>query len=201
MENEPKGLPNARLMQRLRQAFLNFGYEQPTMVGLAKACDVTRRTLYNYFSSKEEAFRGMLRWRHAIEIEAGLDAGRRVLTAGGSTLDAVVAIMDVRYAEARRDLDRSPHAVEINYTAFRRCRDVMSSSATVFQDRVAELLAEMTARRLLRLRPGLTPEALSQLLCDGARGVNQTLPAQPASTLPERYRAMFQAILFGCCEG
>ncbi|HEY1932503.1 MAG TPA: TetR/AcrR family transcriptional regulator [Acetobacteraceae bacterium] len=200
MENQPKGTPSDRLLGPLRQAFFDFGYEQPTMGVLATSCGVTRRTLYNHFSNKEEAFRAMLRWRHGIEIAAGLAAGQRVLAAGGSPLDAVVTVMDVRYAEARRDLEGSPHAVEINYTAFRRCRDVMSHSAAVFQDRLAELLADLAVRDLVRLRPGVTPAALSQYLCDGARGVNQTLPPQPPGTLPERYRAMFTAILFGCCD-
>src|SRR5690349_5443182 len=132
MENVTKAPPPDRLMARLHQAFLDFGYEQPSMVGLAKACDVTRRTLYNHFSSKEEAFRGQLRWRHAMEIAAGLEAGARVLAEGGSVLDIIVAIMDQRYGMTRRDLEKSPHAVELNYTAFRRCRDVMSQSATTF---------------------------------------------------------------------
>ena len=187
-------------MARLHQAFLDFGYEQPTMVGLAKACEVTRRTLYNHFSSKEEAFRGQLRWRHAIEITAGLEAGTRVLAEDGSALDAIVSIMDRRYGMTHRALEKSPHAVELNYTAFRRCRDVMSESATTFQDGLATSLAAMVEQKLLRLRACMTPVMLAQHLCDGARGVNQSLPAQPATSLPERYRQMFEVILFGCCE-
>lgn len=192
--------PNERLLGRLRQAFLDFGYEQPSMVALAMACGVTRRTLYNYFRNKEDAFRAMLAWRHDIEIAEGFAAGERVLAAGGSALDAIVAIMDVRYGAARRDLDKSPHAVEINYTAFRRCRDVMSRSATHLQARLAELLERLAEQGLLRLRPTVSTDDLAQYLCDGARGVNQSLPAQPAFGLPERYRRMFQAILTGCCE-
>lgn len=188
-------------MARLRQAFFDFGYDELTMVRLAEACGVTRRTLYNYYSNKEEAFRDLLRFRHAIEIAAGFDAGQRVLEQGGSALDAIVAIMDTRYGMARRDLEKSPHAVEINYTAFRRCRDVMIASAVEYQDRLAALLAELNERGLLRLRPDITPSALAQMLADGARGVNQSLPPQPETGLPERYRRMFAAIIAGCSEG
>jgi AcrR family transcriptional regulator len=186
------------LLHSLRQAFFDFGYETPTMVDLAKACGVTRRTLYNHCVNKTDAFRAILRWRHGIEIAAGMDAGRHALAAGCSVLDAAVAIMDTRYGEARRDLGQSAHAVEINYAAFRYCREVMIASAVDFQTRLADWLAELAADGQLRLREGVTALELAQLLADGARGVNQSLPPLPAAGLPARYRRMFAAILHGC---
>jgi AcrR family transcriptional regulator len=189
-----------KLMAKLRQAFLDHGYEPPTMATLAQACDLTRRGLYHHFRSKEEAFRETIRWRHTLEIAAGLEAGERRLAASGTAVDAVAAILDARYGEARRDLERSPHALEINREAFRRCHDVMSDSAAAFQARIAEFLRLLEARGLLRLKPSVTPEQAAQWLADGARGVNQSLPQRPASTLPERYRAMCAALLYGCAE-
>ena len=35
------------------------------------------------------------------------------------------------------------------------------------------------------------------MLCDGARGSNQTLPPIPIEQLPERYRLILGAILYG----
>ena len=103
-----------KLMPRLRQAFLDHGYEQLTMIGLAKACDLSRRALYHHCRSKEDAFRAMLRWRHSREIEAGIEAGGRRIAEGGSAVEAIAAVFDARYGAARRDLERSPHALEIN---------------------------------------------------------------------------------------
>jgi AcrR family transcriptional regulator len=200
MKDALRGAPTERLLSSLQRAFLTLGYEQPTMEELARACDITRRTLYNHFDNKEGAFRAQLRWTHSIEIAAGLAAGARVVADGGSALDAVVAIMDTRYGDARRKLESSPHAVEINYVAFRSFRDVMADSAATFQDRLVMFLTELRQRGLLRLRPEVTPAELAQLLADGARGVNQTLPPQPALSLPERYRRMFAVILHGCSE-
>lgn len=179
------------MMGRLRQQFLDHGYENVTMIALARGCDLTRRALYNHFSGKEEAFRAVLRWSHAIEIEAGIAAGERVLGEGGS-------VLDVRYGMARRDLERSPHALEINREAFQRCRDIMSASAQTFQDRIAGLLQGLVNRDQLVLHPDFAPAEMAQLLADGARGVNQTLPLRPAATLLERYRRMCRAILYGC---
>ena len=189
-----------RLMSRLRQAFLDYGYEQPTMVGLAKACDLSRRALYHHFRSKEDAFRAMLRWRHGLEIEAGLAAGEARLTEGASAVAAIAAIFDARYGEARRDLERSPHAREINREAFHRCHDIMSLSAATFQAQLSMFLERLAARGLLRPKPGLGFDQMAQFLADGARGVNQTLPLRTSFNLAERYLGMCEALLYGCAE-
>lgn len=189
-----------RLMERLRKAFDDYGYERVTMGTLADACEVTRRTLYNHFHNKEDAFRGMLQWLHVREVADGLAAGRGVMEAGGSVLDAMVAVMDARYAVTRRRLETSPHAIELNYTAFRRFNDVISASAVSFQAEMTLFVEELIAGGRLRLRPGITPAELTQLLADGARGVNQSLPAKPAAGLPGRYRVMFAVILRGATE-
>ncbi|WP_422002340.1 TetR family transcriptional regulator [Reyranella sp.] len=193
----PIGALAGTLAERLRQAFLDHGYEQMTMSGLAQLCGFSRRALYHHFSSKEEAFRHWLDVYGRESIDRGLAAGRRVLDGGGDAVDVIVEVMDVRYGDARRRLGRSPHALEINDQAFRRGRDLMVAAAVDFQARVAGLLVELEARRLLRLKPGVTPAALAQSLCDGARGTNQALPPIDGERLPRRYRTIIEAILYG----
>jgi AcrR family transcriptional regulator len=188
------------LAARLRQAFLDHGYEQMTMSGLAELCGFGRRALYHHFSSKEEAFRHWLDFYGRESIAKGLTAGRAVMEAGGSAVDVIVETMNVRYGDARRRLSHSPHALEINDQAFRRARDIMIGAAVDFQAKVADLLADLEARRLISLKPGVTPELLAQTLCDGARGTNQALPPIPVDELHVRYRQMIEAILFGAAS-
>jgi AcrR family transcriptional regulator len=188
------------LAARLRQAFLDHGYEQVTMSGLAQLCGFSRRALYHHFSSKEEAFRHWLDFYGRESIAQGLAAGRSVMDAGGSAVDVLVETMNVRYGDARRRLSRSPHALEINDQAFRRARDIMIGAAVDFQAKVADLLVELEARRAIALKPGVTPEVLAQSLCDGARGTNQALPPIPVGELHVRYRQMIEAILFGAAS-
>jgi len=185
------------LAARLRQAFLDHGYEHMTMSGLAQLCGFSRRALYHHFSNKEEAFRHWLDFYGRESIAQGLAAGRTVMEAGGSAVDVVVETMNVRYGDARRRLSRSPHALEINDQAFRRARDIMIGAAVDFQAKVADLLVELESRRLISLKSGVTPEALAQSLCDGARGTNQALPPIPIDDLRVRYRQIVEAILFG----
>jgi AcrR family transcriptional regulator len=188
------------LFERLRQGFLDFGYEQLTMGKLAQLCGLTRRGLYHHFSNKDEAFRFVLRLGNERSTQAGMAAGREALEAGRSVADVVGEIMDVRYGETRRKLAASPHALEINDQAFRRAGDTMMAAATVFQAQLTAFLAELQEKRRLALRDGITAEDLAQLLADGARGVNQARPPVAPEKLPERYRAMCRAILHGCID-
>ena len=167
------------------------------MSGLAPLCGLSRRALYHHFSNKEDAFRYVLRHDGDRAINDGMEAGRRLMQADIAAVPLFAEIMDVRYGHNRRILAGSPHAVEINDKAFRLARDIMIGHATAFQAQLAELIVEMSDRGMLALRTDITPPLLAQMLCDGARGSNQTLPPIPISDLAARYRTILGAILYG----
>ncbi|WP_049974438.1 TetR/AcrR family transcriptional regulator [Azospirillum sp. B4] len=185
-------------MKRVQQAFLTHGYSDLTMVDLAEACGFTRRALYHYFSSKEDAFKATMRHENAVLIQAGMEAGARVRQAGGSALDILTEIMDVRYGYTRRVLAKSPHIIDLNAEAFKRGREQMIEAALNFQALLVQLLLSLEQDGLLRLSPDFTPAQAAQALADGGRAVNQSLPPFPAEQLTARYRAMCQAVLYGC---
>ena len=185
------------LLGKLREAFFSVGYEDMTMLALAPLAGVSRRTLYNHFANKEDAFRFIMRCDGDIAIEQSLKVAYDKLEAGAKPLDIFVALMDTRYAEVRRRLAASRHALEINEKAFRIGRDIQIEHATTFQDELAVLIGEMQQRGVLTLKRGTTAADLAQMLCDGARGSNQTLPPIPIEKLPDRYRKVIGAILYG----
>ncbi len=187
----------AELASGVERAFLDYGYQYLTMTALADAIDVTRRTVYNYFRSKEEAFRFLIEDANARAVEAGMAAGRAGLDQGQDLVEILATVLDVRYGDNRRRLAKSPHAVEINDQAFRRCRDLMIASAVAFQAELAAFIRELQAHRPLQLKPEVDADVLAQLLADGARGTNQSLPPTDPETLKLRYRAMVGAILYG----
>jgi len=185
------------LLGKLREAFFSVGYEDMTILALAPLAGVSRRTLYNHFANKEDAFRFIMRCDGDIAIEQSLKVAYDKLEAGAKPLDIFVALMDTRYAEVRRRLAASRHALEINEKAFRIGRDIQIEHATTFQDEVAVLIGEMDKRDVLTLKRGTSAADLAQMLCDGARGSNQTLPPIPIDKLPDRYRKVLGAILYG----
>ena len=192
--------PHDAVLRKLQLAFFAHGYEQITMIGLAKAADMSRRALYHYFSSKEETFRACVRWSNARDIALGQAAAAEAKETGAGALDILVAYADARYGVTRRELSASPNALEINDQAFRRCRDIMIDAAIAGQERLADILMDLQADGLVRWRAGATAAQLAQHFSDAARGVNQTLPPQPATSLRDRYRNMFAALLGGVAE-
>lgn len=186
-----------RMMQGLLQAFRDFGYSQLTMGRLAASCDLSARALYNHFKGKEDAFRATVRWGRERDIRRSWEAGESIVSNGGSAVDAIVAILTARFGDARQHLEVSPHASELKLEAVRRCRDVLEDSAVAFQDGFMAVLIDLERRNLLGFRAGETAVEAAQLLIDGARGMNQTLPLIKAATLPHRYRRMCEAILYG----
>ena len=185
------------LLTNLRDAFFSVGYDDMTMLALAPLAGVSRRTLYNHFANKEDAFRFIMRCDGDIAIEHALKLGREMLGAGAKPLDLFVALMDARYAGVRRRLAASNHALEINEKAFRIGRDIQIEHATTFQDELAALIGEMQTRGVLTLKRGTTSADLAQMLCDGVRGSYQSLPPIPIEKLPDRYRKVIGAILYG----
>ena len=192
--------PSRALMFSVRDAFLRAGYAGLTMVGLAQACGVSRRTLYNHFPSKDDALREWVRFNNGEEVRLGLEAGEARRRAGADAVEIMTAIMDARYGETRRNVTASPHNVELNAVVFMLCRDIMIEAATAFQRQLAGLISSLERDGLLRLRGGTDPETVAQILANGARGVNQGLPPPPSGELTSRYRDMCRAVLFGCAD-
>jgi len=190
--------PGPDLLTQVNQAFLDNGYSGLSMVGLAKVCGFTQRALYYYFSNKEDAFRAMIAFRQAESVKLGLEAGRTIRAKGGNALDILTRILDVRYGDTRRRVMRSPHTVELNAEAFKRCRDLMIKSAISFQADLENVIADLQASRMLKLNRRFTPAQIAQALADGGRAVNQALPPIAREDYSARYRQICEMVLYGC---
>src|SRR4051795_3827702 len=175
--------PGPDLLQRVSQAFLDYGYSGLSMVTMAKTCGFTQRALYYYFSNKEDAFRAMIQFRNDEAIELAREAGKAVRAKGGSALDIIAEILDVRYGNTRRRVIPSPHTVELNAEAFKRCRDLMIRSAVTFQAELEQLIVDLETSRMLKLNGHFTAAQIAQGLADGGRAVNQGLPPIAAEDL------------------
>jgi len=190
--------PGPDLLQRVSKAFLDYGYSGLSMVTMAKACGFTQRALYYYFSNKEDAFRAMIQYRNAEAIELARVAGQAMRAKGGSALDIIAEILDIRYGDTRRRVIPSPHTVELNAEAFKRCRDLMIQSAIAFQEELKELIVDLQKNRMLKLSGRFTAAQIAQGLADGGRAVNQGLPPIAVDDLSGRYRQTCEMVLYGC---
>lgn len=187
----------AKILSRLREAFLQHGFKALSMAELAQAAGFSRRALYYRYPNKEAAYRAMIRWQNEDFMAKGIEAGSRVRAAGGTPVDIFSEILDVRFGVTRRMVESSPHSVELNAVAFAICRDIAIDVAIRFQHDLASLIASLVDEGVMRLRPTFSAALIAEILSYGARGVNQALPPVPVETLAQRYHHMCAAVLLG----
>jgi AcrR family transcriptional regulator len=199
MAPKKKLQPTPAKMRLVQKAFLEHGYGL-SMRELAKACDLSPRALYYYFSSKEEAFRAMVRFGNESRLDTCFVAGRKRLAEGGSVLDVIAEVIDVRYGDTRRQSNASQHLIELNAEVFRRCVDIVVEVTHLFEMELAKLIDELQQAGRLRLRAGVAPEHLSKALANGARGINQRAPAAAPDEFAGLYREMCGFLLYGSAE-
>ena len=192
--------PSPELLFQLERAFLAHGYRALTMEKLADACNFSRRALYFYFSSKAEVFRAVNVFRNEMALSTGFAAGRKRWADGGNALEILSEIIDVRYGDTRRLSNASKHLVELNAEVFARCNDIVKDVAVRFENELTQFIVELQHAGLFQLRPDVAAEQLAQALANGARGVNQRLPAVRPDEFTSRYREMSRFILYGCAE-
>jgi AcrR family transcriptional regulator len=189
--------PSLELLGRVTKAFMDRGYQHMTMVALSESCGFTRRSIYNYFANKDEAFRAMFRQYNLDSIDRAWTHVFELRKSDASVLDIVTGLIDVRYGDTWRLLATSPHGAEIKGTAFAICIDIMIELAVDFQRDVEHLIDELAAEGRLSMKPAFTAAQLSQMLTDAARGVNQVYPTADVSDLKAQYRRTCEAILYG----
>lgn len=192
--------PSPAMLLQMEKTLFAQGYSDLTMERLAEACKFSRRALYFYFSNKQEVFRAIVRFRNELGLTTGFASGRQRWSEGGNALEILAEVINIRYGDLRRIAHTSPHLVELNSEVFRRCNDIVRDVAIYFESELAKLALELQRGGLLHLHPDVTAEQLAQALANGARGVNQRVPAVAPEELEYHYRDMCRFILYGCAE-
>lgn len=164
---------------------------------LAAAANVTRRTLYNHFENKEDAFRYIVRVVVGRSITDSIEAGYGSLEAGKPAVDVLVDVFDLRFAAPRRLGAVSDHLAELRTLAMTRCDDIISELSDEFIGRLGALLSRMSEVGLLRLKPDMPVDVIARSLSDAVRGANYAFPAVAVDELTTRYRNIVTTVLFG----
>jgi AcrR family transcriptional regulator len=200
MPKKKKLQASPALLQLMREAVFAHGYRKLTMERVAEHCDLSRRAIYFYFSSKLEVFRAVVRFGNDEALSTGFAAGRKRLAEGGDAVEILSDIINVRYGDTRRIANALPHGAELAAEVFARCDDIVRDVAVYFESELAKIIIELEDDGLLQLRSGVTAKQLADAIANGARGVNQRLPPVPPEELEKRYREMCRFVLYGAAE-
>ena len=94
---------------RVMEVFSNYGFRKTSMSDLAEAAGVSRQTLYNRFSSKEE----ILRWAITGASDASADLAIAALEGDGAPQDRIVAFFTRWIGDYAPKIHGAPHGAEI----------------------------------------------------------------------------------------
>lgn len=135
-----------------RRLFTAKGYEETTMEDIAEAAEVSKATLYNYFSSKENLLLGI--------AEAALDEVRQLISEDlrdePDSLEKLRRVMETLVTDSIRYLTLFRRILYSNLSP--------DSELHVTRQELVEILGQMVreAQDQGRLRRDLSPEALTE---------------------------------------
>lgn len=135
--NQPEPMTNLRASRRDRLidvaegVFVANGFRGTTMEGLAEAAEVSKATLYSYFSDKAALFDAVAA-RLAERIVAAVEAA---LASRGTPRERVAKALAAKHAMLHGLLGRSPHAAEL-----------VAAKRTMLADRTRETDARIVSR-------------------------------------------------------
>ena len=175
-----------RFLDAGTRVFARHGYAGASMERVAEEAGLSRAALYKHFANKEELFLAAAGSLHQDALDAAEVVAAR---ARRSTVAPSKVILDVMLARHRRyaeQLGASPHAAELAEESSRRCGALVRSNQERFRTHLAELIAAYAAEGRLRLKTGVSPAALADMLIAAEKGLKSG-----AASIPVRYEAAF----------
>ena len=137
--------PSPDIIGKVIDAFWYNGYDALSMTKMAAICGFSRVAIYQYFQSKEDAFRAATYHVNVGALRIGSEAAARARRGGGTVVDILADYMAARHAGMRVDGRPSPHQVELNAVAASKCRDILVEAVAMFRRTTEELLAALAA--------------------------------------------------------
>jgi AcrR family transcriptional regulator len=190
---------NARdqLLQAAQKVFNDFGYRRASMADVSRIAGVSRQGLYHHFRNKSELFMAVIADAHANTVDKSAQA-RDTARARGADYEAIVsAMIDERFGRMLRDLQKTPHSVEIFEEAMKRCASVILEQTLRFHGLLVELTKSEIEAGRLRLASGLTVDELLTAFVTMARGVSLMQPPADPAHLHDEYARHIRLLMHG----
>ncbi len=149
-------------------AFAKFGYAKTSMVDIARLAGISRASLYQYFSNKEDLYREFV----LIPHQQSLDLTDELLKNDTLSFEEKLhKVIDSRIGFMSRLLQETPHASEMERIAKQLSGDILADYSQQYLKRVASLLKRANSDGLINLKAsGLTAKNAAGILVFGADG-------------------------------
>ena len=165
-----------RILDAAGVVFSRYGYRRASMDAVAAEAGFSRQGLYRHFASKDDLFIAVAAGMHrgaALAAEAALD-GARAENAAPAQL--IAALLTARLWHYVSYVYGTPHAAELMEETNRLCGGQMLDNERLARDRLIALIVEQSGAGRLPLGPGLSADALADLLIVAGRGAKAITP-------------------------
>lgn len=190
-----------QLLTAAQRVFNDFGYRRASMADVSRIAGVSRQGLYHHFRNKPELFTAVIAKAHTDSVDRSVQARDTARNRGADFETIVTAMIDERFGQMLRDLQKTPHPVEIFEEAMRRCGHVILEQTQRFHALLTEVAqSEIDAGRL-KLAPGLSVNALLTAFTTMARGISLMQPPPPSDQLREEYARHVGLLMHGARAG
>lgn len=159
-----------RILEAAWVVFLRDGYKKASMSAVAQGADLSRASLYLYFSKKEELFRAVVR----STFERDLEEARKRSCAVGGFEQRLVGVLEAKFLRHFALLSSSAHAQEILEQNHRLCGDLQREHEEGYLGVLVGLLRVSVERGEISLeRMGWDIEAAGAFLMRCAYGLRR----------------------------
>jgi AcrR family transcriptional regulator len=163
-----------RILDSTYKLFRRHGYTRVSMVGIAAATKVTKRTLYYHFESKDALLASVLEEQSRLALAAFRTLGDRLGNSPGAIIDALFRDLSVwsdtpRWAGSgftRLVIELADLPGHPARTIARRHKAILEAEFTALLERAGVRTPRATAREIWLLAEG----AISLILVHGDRG-------------------------------
>lgn len=177
----------AAISAAAQECFLRYGYARTRMEDVARAANVSRPNLYNYYPSKEAVFRAVI---DAICV-ASLEKVRVAARGEGSVWARIEAIFDAWSGDHLRLVEHAPEAEALLETSRVVAADLILAAEAEIEATLARMLRAAIRRGEIALIEGLSVRALVDVLLSSSTGFKEG--ARP-DLFQRRTRALVAAL-------
>lgn len=125
-----------QLLQAAIKVFFMYGVKRSTMQDISQEAGVSRQTLYNTFTNKEEVLRGVIR-HFAEETMSELDEVSEDANSFSETLDGILTAIAVRPFDR---FQATPHSADIIEGVNMAARDEIQNATERYRIKIGRLL-------------------------------------------------------------
>ncbi|MEP9378007.1 helix-turn-helix domain-containing protein [Aquabacter sp. CN5-332] len=165
----------ARIQGAARALFLERGYEGTTVDEIAAAADISRRTFFHYFSSKEDL------------VHSWQDDFKAALMAGVAAAPAEASLWEASEAAILGAIGKVNREEALAFEAMKQCTPALKARDQLKYEQLEQVFATALEKRLPPDAPALSARFVAMMAVGALRLLGESWSRDAPEEAPEAY--------------